>query len=180
MISASHWCRANTELVAKMIAELAYEKLFTITPVSGGGYLKLEDQHYHFQGWKTLWDFWWIQPETLTVTTVTGDNETPCAATFLQKAAPLLHMTEATVAEHLEDLYATLVADCQLFSKREGMTARDLTQLPSAQLQGLLKGHPKFLFNKGRRGWGLEDTRQFSPEGRKTFQLHWLAMNHNH
>ncbi len=84
-------------------------------------------------------------------------------------------MDDAQIAEHLEDLYATLRGDMQLLTARHGMSANDLIALDADALQCLLAGHPKFVFNKGRRGWGLTALQQYAPEYQGQFQLHWVA-----
>lgn len=78
----------------------------------------------------------------------------------------VLSMSDATVAEHMQDLYATLLGDLQLLKARRGLSASDLINLNADRLQCLLSGHPKFVFNKGRRGWGKRrwnDMRQSMP-----------------
>lgn len=39
-----------------------------------------------------------------------------------------------------------------------------------------MRGHPKFIFNKGRRGWGLDALRLYAPEYRGRFRLQWVAV----
>ena len=63
-------------------------------------------------------------------------------------------MSDEAFSEHLEDLNATLLGDCKLMLRKESMTANDLAYLPCEQQQTYFNGHPKFAFNKGRRGWG--------------------------
>ncbi|OFV58622.1 hypothetical protein BCR59_07700 [Klebsiella pneumoniae] len=89
-------------------------------------------------------------------------------------------MSDATVAEHMQDLYATLLGDLQLLKARRGLSASDLIDLDADRLQCLLSGHPKFAFNKGRRGWGKEALERYAPEYANTFRLHWLAVKREH
>lgn len=89
-------------------------------------------------------------------------------------------MSDATVAEHMQDLYATLLGDLQLLKARRGLSASDLINLNADRLQCLLSGHPKFVFNKGRRGWGKEALERYAPEYANTFRLHWLAVKREH
>lgn len=93
---------------------------------------------------------------------------------------PVLSMSDATVAEHMQDLYATLLGDLQLLKARRGLSASDLIDLDADRLQCLLSGHPKFAFNKGRRGWGKEALERYAPEYANTFRLHWLAVKREH
>ncbi len=93
---------------------------------------------------------------------------------------PVLSMSDATVAEHMQDLYATLLGDLQLLKARRGLSASDLIDLDADRLQCLLSGHPKFAFNKGRRGWGKEALERYAPEYANTFRLHRLAVKREH
>ncbi|MFY3529411.1 IucA/IucC family protein, partial [Escherichia coli] len=87
-----------------------------------------------------------------------------------------LEMSDAQTAEHMEDLYATLRGDMQLLQARETLDADALIHLDPDELQCLMRGHPKFIFNKGRRGWGLDALRLYAPEYRGRFRLHWVAL----
>ena len=48
----------------------------------------------------------------------------------------------------------------QLLQAREALDADALIHLDPDELQCLMSGHPKFIFNKGRRGWGLDALRR--------------------
>lgn len=79
---------------------------------------------------------------------------------------PVLSMSDATVAEHMQDLYATLLGDLQLLKARRGLSASDLINLDADRLQCLLSGHPKFVLIKvavagAKRRWN--DMRQSIP-----------------
>lgn len=102
------------------------------------------------------------------------------AETALLQLATVLEMSDAQTAEHLEDLYATLRGDIQLLQARETLDADALIHLDPDELQCLMSGHPKFIFNKGRRGWGLDALRQYAPEYRGRFRLHWVAVQRAH
>ncbi|MFC3284764.1 IucA/IucC family protein [Litchfieldella rifensis] len=167
-----HWETANRALIAKMIGELTYEQI--IAPLrDGDGYrLTLGDTGWHFRATPNLWGQLRVEPESL----APPPGATFEAADFLLALAPELGMSDAQAAEHLEDLFATLRADCQLREARRGLNADDAIRLPEPQRQRLLDGHPKFLFNKGRRGWGLEALARFAPEYDNAFRLAWVAI----
>ncbi|ELI41706.1 aerobactin siderophore biosynthesis protein iucC [Escherichia coli KTE120] len=73
-----------------------------------------------------------------------------------------------------------LVGEQQWRGARRGLSASDLINLDADRLQCLLSGHPKFVFNKGRRGWGKEALERYAPEYTNTFRLHWLAVKREH
>ncbi|WKU07145.1 aerobactin synthase IucC [Micromonospora sp. HUAS LYJ1] len=166
------WANVNRALVAKMLAELEYEQVLVAEPADGGGFrIAVSGHEWRFAAERGIWGWLWIAPETL------RDGDQPVlAAALLRQLQPVLGMSDATTAEHLQDLYATLRADLTLRAARRGMTAEDLVALDPDRLQGLLSGHPKFVFNKGRRGWGLTALERYAPEHGGTFRLHWLAV----
>ncbi|MCV9878391.1 aerobactin synthase IucC [Brenneria izbisi] len=166
------WRRVNRLLVAKMLAELEYERTLQAEPESDGQWrISLPESEWRFAAHRGIWGWLWIDADS-----VRCEQSPITADALLRQLAPRLGMNDAQVAEHLEDLYATLRGDLQLRRQRHGMSAQDLITLDDDTLQCLLSGHPKFVFNKGRRGWGLDDLHRYAPEYRQTFRLHWLAV----
>ncbi|RLM28280.1 aerobactin synthase IucC [Brenneria alni] len=155
-----------------MLAELEYERTLDALPESDGHWrISLPESDWFFAARRGIWGWLWIDADSLRC------EQAPIAAdALLKRLAPLLGMNDAQIAEHLEDLYATLRGDIQLLHSRRGMRAQDLIALDADTLQCLLSGHPKFVFNKGRRGWGLDDLQRYAPEYGQTFRLHWLAV----
>ncbi|MFC3396682.1 IucA/IucC family protein [Brenneria rubrifaciens] len=166
------WQRVNRLLVAKMLAELEYERTLLARPEGEGQWrISLPESDWCFAARRGIWGWLWIDADS-----VRCEQSSIAADLLLRQLAPLIGMNDAQIAEHLEDLYATLRGDLQLLHRRRGMRAQDLIALDADTLQCLLSGHPKFIFNKGRRGWGLDDLRRYAPEYRQTFRLHWLAV----
>lgn len=164
------WQRVNRQMIAKILAELEYERTLHANQHDGQWHITLGDAHYSFNAERGIWGWLHIDPATLVC------DQTPLAADqTLRQLAQVLKMDDAQIAEHLEDLYATLRGDMQLLSARHGMSAQDLIALDADALQCLLAGHPKFVFNKGRRGWGLTALQQYAPEYQGQFRLHWVA-----
>nr|WP_297459466.1 IucA/IucC family protein [uncultured Halomonas sp.] len=171
---APHWVAANRALIAKMIGELTYERILTLDGGDEHGYrLDLgEAGRWQLRASTNLWG----QPRVDAASLLPPPGASLEAADFLLDLAPHLGMHDGQVAEHLEDLFATLRADCQLREARRGLSADAAIRLPEPDRQRLLDGHPKFLFNKGRRGWGLEALARFAPEHGNTFRLGWVAV----
>ncbi|AJZ89034.1 aerobactin synthase IucC [Klebsiella michiganensis] len=170
------WDFVNRQLVAKMLAELEYEHVFQAESLGENRYcISLAGAEWHFNAERGIWGWLWIDAQTLRCT-----DEPVLAQTLLMQLQPVLSMSDATVAEHMQDLYATLLGDLQLLNARRGMSADNLIDLDADRLQCLLSGHPKFAFNKGRRGWGKEALERYAPEYANTFRLHWLAVKREH
>lgn len=170
------WDFVNRQLVAKMLAELEYEQVFHAESQGDGCYcINLPGAQWRFSAERGIWGWLWIDAQTLRCA-----DEPVLAQTLLMQLKPVLSMSDATVAEHMQDLYATLLGDLQLLKARRGLSASDLIDLDADRLQCLLSGHPKFAFNKGRRGWGKEALERYAPEYANTFRLHWLAVKREH
>ncbi|MBB3230969.1 IucA/IucC family protein [Halomonas stenophila] len=169
---APHWTAANRALIAKMIGELGYEQVIGPAAEGEGFRLDLDGATWRFRATPNLWGQLRVDPDSLSPPPDAGLE----AADFLLQLAPVLGMSDAQVAEHLEDLFATLRADCRLREARGDLSADDAIRLAEPERQRLLDGHPKFLFNKGRRGWGLEALARFAPEHGAGFRLGWVAV----
>ena len=171
-----YWPLANQKMVAKIISEFAYEQAFRFEQDAQGYTLKLANQvSYHFQGSENIWGQVLIEPGSI----IRQPQQSISAALLMRDLQSLLNMTDDAFAEHLEDLNATLLGDCKLMQRKEALTARDLALLPCEQQQTYFDGHPKFAFNKGRRGWGSDDLKLYAPESERAFQLGWVAVEHS-
>ncbi|MBN6031006.1 aerobactin synthase IucC [Pantoea ananatis] len=170
------WETVNRQLVAKMLAELEYEQVFQAQPQDDNRYcISLPGAEWQFTAERGIWGWLWIDAQSLRCA-----DEPVLAQTLLCQLQPVLSMSDATVAEHMQDLYATLRGDLQLMQARQGMSADALINMDADRLQCLLSGHPKFAFNKGRRGWGQEALVRYAPEYMNPFRLHWLAVKRDH
>ena len=143
------WQKVNREMVAKILAELEYERTLRAEPVSSDGWrITMGIESWQFRATRGIWGWLHIDPDTLT----TASGAAVEAESALLQLATVLEMSDAQTAEHMEDLYATLRGDIQLLQAREALDADALIHLDPDELQCLMSGHPKFIFNKGRRG----------------------------
>ena len=170
-MNRTDWEIVNRQLVAKMLAELEYEQVFHAESLGDDRHaINLPGAEWHFSAQRGIWGWLWIDPATLRCA-----DEPVVAQTLLMQLKSVLSMSDATVAEHMQDLYATLLGDLQLRNARRGLSAEDLIALDADRLQCLLSGHPKFAFHKGRRGWGQDALTRYAPAYASTFPLHWPA-----
>jgi aerobactin synthase len=177
----SYWPEANRKMVAKLISELAYEQAFKIheTETSPEFSLKLDkDIEYHFSGKRNIWGQVVIEPHSL-IRMGETDSSGLLATQFMRDIQHLIGMSDDALAEHFEDLNATLLGDCKLALRKLSITAKELAFMPCEQQQSFFDGHPKFAFNKGRRGWGSDDLALYAPEAERAFQLSWVAVHHS-
>ena len=180
MYEASIWEQANRKLLAKSLGELCWEELFTpellSTELASEQQWQLTLQNgvsYQFQAWRNIWDQLVVEPSSIERTPALSSC---CVRQFYIDACNELGMSAATLANLLEELANTLMADCQVL-EAQSLPASELVHLPDDELQVFLDGHPKLAANKGRMGWGLDDFQRYGTESSSTFQLSWLAVN---
>lgn len=166
------WHRLNRRLVAKIIAECSYEGCLQPEALDSHRFRLMASGHCHdFTARKTVWDYLWIQPESLT----RDGQPVTSTATAVLDFQGALGMDDIVLGNFLEELHNTLAGDRIQQAVLSELTAADLLDLPAAELESLLDGHPKALANRGRLGWGLGDLNKYAPEAGKTLQLRWLA-----
>ncbi|MGO1296276.1 MAG: IucA/IucC family protein [Vibrio sp.] len=176
----THWTDANLKLVAKILSEFAYEQAFQFEHDEHGYALHLDNgTHYSFQGKRNIWGQVMIQPNTLKRDDNTAHNTDITAALLMRDLQPLLGMSDEIFAEHLEDLNATLLSDCHIMARKASLTLAEWASMPCEKQQTYFDGHPKFAFNKGRRGWGSDDLLRYAPEAEQPLQLAWVAVHHS-
>lgn len=175
-----YWPIANQNMVAKILSEFAYEQAFQFEETEAGYQLKLKNgTRYCFDGEENIWGQVVIDPSSIRRESSIVNEQPISAALLMRDLQVLLNMPDEAFAEHLEDLNATLLGDCKLMQRKQTMTARDLAMLPCEQQQTYFDGHPKFAFNKGRRGWGSDDLNLYAPEAQRAFKLGWVAVHHS-
>lgn len=175
----SHWPTANRKMVAKLISELAYEQAFKIEENDNEFSFTLsQGVGYHFLGKLNIWGQIVIDPISLE-RKANGKLSDITATQFMRDIQCLIGINDDVLAEHFEDLNATLLGDCKLALRKANMSAKELAFVSCEQQQLLFDGHPKFAFNKGRRGWGSDDLALYAPESERAFQLSWVAVHHS-
>ncbi len=175
-----YWSVTNQNMVAKILSEFAYEQAFQFEKTEHGYQLKIENgTRYCFDGEENIWGQVVIDPSSIRRESSIANEQPISAALLMRDLQVLLNMPDEAFAEHLEDLNATLLGDCKLMQRKQTMIARDLAMLPCEQQQTYFDGHPKFAFNKGRRGWGSDYLNLYAPEAQRAFKLGWVAVHHS-
>lgn len=180
--ACQYWAKAQRNLLAKAISELAYEEvIFPVWSEEKGLWLLslASGESYSFQGSKRAWGNITVDPDTVKRTP--GGVYAPELSIFQFVADARLEigMAPADMAWYLRDLQNTSIADAQLARLNAGTSASALADLPEIELHARLEGHPKAVTSKGRLGWGQDDFEAYAPEFGGTFQLVWLAVNRN-
>ncbi|GAX55915.1 IucA/IucC family protein [Streptomyces olivochromogenes] len=176
-LSPEHWERANRLLVRKALAEFAHERLITPEADGDGGYVVRGDDgltRYRFTATLRSLDHWQVDPES--ITRHRDGAELPLAALdFFIELKTSLGLSDEVLPVYLEEISSTLSGTCFKLTK---------PQIPSAELAkasfqeietGMTEGHPCFVANNGRLGFGVHEYLSYAPETASPVRLVWLA-----
>ncbi|MGW2828180.1 IucA/IucC family protein [Streptomyces sp. NPDC001286] len=175
-LSPERWEKANRHLIHKALAEFAHERL--ITPEKDGdAYVVRGDDgltSYRFTTVRRALDHWRIDPASLSRTR--DGAELPLAALdFFVELKDTLGLSDEILPVYLEEISSTLSGTCYKLTK---------PQLPVAELArsgfqaietGMTEGHPCFVANNGRLGFGIHEYLSYAPETASPVRLVWLA-----
>ncbi|GAA3390022.1 IucA/IucC family siderophore biosynthesis protein [Streptomyces roseoviridis] len=173
-LRAAAWSRAGARLLAKAVAEFAYEEIVRPRPADGPGRyaLTLDDGGtLAFTARRGAYDSWRVDPGSLTLD---GRPATDPLA-FLVRARRLLALDGATLGHLIRELTTTLAADTRL--DHTALPAARLADLGYAELEGHQTGHPWLVANKGRIGFSATDAARWTPEARRPARLPWIAVS---
>ncbi|MFE5615663.1 IucA/IucC family protein [Streptomyces sp. NPDC056524] len=196
------WTRAASRLLAKTIAEFAYEEIVEPSPASGpepgadgtpsahdapdarGG--ADADTAHELRPYLLRLD----DGSALTFTARRGaygswrldpdslardGQRLTGPLDFLVRARRLLNLDGATLGHLIRELTTTLAADARLDTT--ALTAGRLADLGYAELEGHQTGHPWLVLNKGRIGFSATDAARWAPEARRPAKLPWIAVS---
>lgn len=176
-LSPERWERANRLLVRKALAEFAHERLITPESDGDGGYVVRSDDgltRYRFTATLRSLDHWQVDPES--ITRRRDGAELPVAALdFFIELKTSLGLSDEVLPVYLEEISSTLSGTCFKLTK---------SQIPSAELAkasfqeietGMTEGHPCFVANNGRLGFGVHEYLSYAPETASPVRLVWLA-----
>ncbi|WNV73591.1 IucA/IucC family protein [Geodermatophilus sp. DSM 44513] len=165
------WTDAGRRLVAKALAELSYEELLTPVPDGPDRWrLELPGAPVHrFRARRGGFGTWRVDPGSV----LRGDRPAVDPVRLLLDARAVLGLDGPTTAEVVRELTATHAAEARLLA--DGLPAAALADLPHAELEQHLTGHPVLVLNKGRLGFDAADLDRYAPESRGTVRLRWYA-----
>ena len=176
-LSPVHWTAAGRTLLARTIAEMAYEEMVTPQPDGPPESWRIDlpdGVSYAFLARRGAFGAWRVRPASLLRRV--GDQESPATdpTRFVVDAAAVLGLSRAVLADLIRDLTATHAADARLHAN--AIPARDLADLSHEDLEAHQTGHPCMFLNKGRLGFSAADTARYTPEAADDFRLVWLAV----
>ncbi|MGK5696228.1 IucA/IucC family protein [Streptomyces sp. URMC 128] len=175
-LSPHRWARANRLLIRKALAEFAHERL--ITPEQdGNGYVVRSDDgqtRYTFTATLRALDHWQIDADS--ITRHRDGAELPLAALdFFIEMQKSLGLSDDILPVYLEEISSTLSGTCYKLTKPR-TTAAELARSDFQTIEtGMTEGHPCFVANNGRLGFGIHEYLSYAPETASPVRLVWLA-----
>ncbi|WP_221462884.1 IucA/IucC family protein [Streptomyces olivoverticillatus] len=182
------WAAANRLLVRKALAEFSHERLLTPEPLDEAGrYAVRSDDgtvEYRFSARVLTLDHWHIDADSITRYRVTrhgGDTELPLDATdFCIELRGALGLSEQILPVYLEEIASTLAGTAYKLGKPDVSAAELAASGFQAIETGMTEGHPCFVANNGRLGFGVHEYHAYAPETASPIRLIWLAAHRDH
>lgn len=185
-LTPSLWQHVNVLLVRKALGEFAHELLLRpeyLSNENGWNHYRVfadnRSIEYHFQARKLSLDHWQIDPASICKRV---DNQPTGldAIDFIIEFRRTLGLREAMLPTYLEEISSTLYGSAYKHSRR-GQTVAELVDADFQQIEAAMsEGHPCFVANNGRIGFGADDYRRFAPETGAPVRLIWLAAHRDH
>ncbi|MFJ8590816.1 IucA/IucC family protein [Streptomyces sp. NPDC093598] len=175
-LSPHRWARANRLLIRKALAEFAHERL--ITPEEDGEqYVVRSDDgatSYRFSAARRALDHWQVDADS--ITRHRDGAELPLAALdFFIELRKSLGLGDAVLPVYLEEISSTLSGTCYKLTKPR-TTAAELARGDFQTIEtSMTEGHPCFVANNGRLGFGIHEYLSYAPETASPVRLVWLA-----
>ncbi|CAM5399723.1 IucA/IucC family siderophore biosynthesis protein [Streptomyces viridochromogenes] len=176
-LSPHRWARANRLLIRKALAEFAHERLLTPEPSVDGRHTVRSDDgrtRYTFTAVRRALDHWQIDADS--ITRHRDDKELPLEALdFFVELQKSLGLSDEILPVYLEEISSTLSGTCYKLTKPR-VPAAELARSGFQAIEaGMTEGHPCFVANNGRLGFGVHEYLDYAPETARPVRLVWLA-----
>jgi siderophore synthetase component len=159
------WAVVNQALVRKALAEFTHERI--LEPVAVGD--RYAVGRYSFAARQYPLNHWEITD------VVRDDGGTVDALEFVTEFHEQLGIGREMLPVYLEEISSTLASAAYKLSKPD-LTAADLVDADFQTVEAAMtEGHPCFVANNGRLGFGLTDYLAYAPETGAGVQLTWIA-----
>ena len=175
-LSPERWDQANRLLVRKALAEFAHERLITPEQDGESCVVRSDDglTNYRFSADRRALDHW--QVDAASITRHRNGVELPLAALdFFIELQKSLGLSDDILPVYLEEISSTLSGTCYKLTKPD-ITAAELARGDFQAIEtGMTEGHPCFVANNGRLGFGIHEYLSYAPETASPVRLVWLA-----
>ncbi|RSS65980.1 IucA/IucC family siderophore biosynthesis protein [Streptomyces sp. WAC07061] len=176
-LSPELWARANRALVRKALAEFSHERLLTPEPLGGDLYSVRSDDgsvEYRFRSALHALDHWAVDEES--ITRHGNGTELPLdALDFHIELQQTLGLSAEVLPVYLEEISSTLAGTGYKYTKPQlGSSALAKSTFQDIET-GMTEGHPCFVANNGRLGFGVHEYLSYAPETASPVHLVWVA-----
>ncbi|MEW2419712.1 IucA/IucC family siderophore biosynthesis protein [Streptomyces nigra] len=176
-LSPHRWARANRLLIRKALAEFAHERLLTPEATGDGRHTVRSDDgrtRYTFTAVRRALDHWQIDADS--ITRHRDDAELPLEALdFFVELQKSLGLSDEILPVYLEEISSTLSGTCYKLTRPQ-VPAAELARAGFQAIEaGMTEGHPCFVANNGRLGFGVHEYLEYAPEIARPVRLVWLA-----
>ncbi|MFJ9109308.1 IucA/IucC family protein [Streptomyces sp. NPDC102283] len=176
-LSPERWATANRLLVRKALAEFSHERLLTPAPLGDDRYTVRSDDastEYRFTARLFALDHWQIDAGT--ITRHRHGSELPLdTLEFFIDLRHTLGISAEVLPVYLEEVSSTLAGTAYKLTKEPATSGQLVAAGFQAIETGMTEGHPCFVANNGRLGFGVDEYRAYAPEAASEIRLVWLA-----
>jgi siderophore synthetase component len=176
-LSPERWETANRLLIRKGLAEFAHERLIEPEETDKDQYVVRSDDgktRYDFTAVRRCLDHWQVDADSLT--RHRDGTELPLAALdFFVELKDTLGLSDEILPVYLEEISSTLSGTCYKLTKPR-IPVAELAKSSFQDIEtGMTEGHPCFVANNGRLGFGIHEYLSYAPEAASPVRLVWLA-----
>lgn len=176
-LSPHRWARANRLIIRKALAEFAHERLITPEATADGRFEVRSDDgttRYGFTAVRRALDHWQVDADS--ITRRRDGVDLPLAALdFFIELKRSLGLSDEILPVYLEEISSTLAGTCYKLTKPQKPVAELVDAGFQAIETGMTEGHPCFVANNGRLGFGVHEYLSYAPETASPVRLVWLA-----
>ncbi|WP_328963289.1 IucA/IucC family siderophore biosynthesis protein [Streptomyces virginiae] len=176
-LSPELWARANRALVRKGLAEFSHERLLTPESLGDSWYSVRSDDstvEYRFKAVLHALDHWSVDEASITRHRGGAELELD-ALDFHIELREALGLSPEVLPVYLEEISSTLAGTGYKYTKPQ--VSSDVLAKSSFQdiETGMTEGHPCFVANNGRLGFGVHEYLSYAPETASPVHLVWAA-----
>ncbi|MEV0804484.1 IucA/IucC family siderophore biosynthesis protein [Kribbella sp. NPDC050281] len=167
-LNPEFWAAVNRALVRKALAEFIHERILEPVAADNGyavGAYEFSAQLYPLNHWE------------IDAASITRHDGGPIdALVFITEFHERLGIGADMLPVYLEEISSTLASAAYKLSKPD-LTAADLVTADFQTIEAAMtEGHPCFVANNGRLGFGVTDYLAFAPETGAAVRLTWIAV----
>jgi siderophore synthetase component len=189
-LTPHRWAAANRHVVRKALAEFAHERLITPAPLAANSYLLASDDgavEYRFTARLLLLEHWAIDAASIRRTRHGSVEPLPLdALAFIIEFRGSLGISAEVLPTYLEEISSTLASHTykqhaagpgsEQLARGVSAGADPIADFQAVE-RAMTEGHPCFVANNGRLGFGIGDYHAYAPETGAAVHLDWIAVH---